>query len=693
MMAIAAGGNAAGHAPAGAAAGGDAPAGAAAGGDAADEANVVANDAAGGAAEAPQVPKSPSVSPVRKPTPERHPTPERPLSLPPSSPETEWVVLDPVSPIADWRPWPYVHVHFPEPESLPFLPEQTFIYEEPVKFGPVPRPTGYVDPDDIEPIFFGPQPSPMDYVEPKFEAHLRRRKLVIADSDEEAEVAAEVAAAKEDDIDLDEITALATAALGRTPRPTYAFTRKLFANMKFRWAQDPPESPSFPPEQTFLYEEPIEFGPVPRPTGCMGRIATLEKDLGTSKQVMGGAILKLVNRVKRLEKQAHLRRCKLVIVDSDEEAEVAAEVVAAKEDDINLDEITALATAALGSEQPAVPTENVEPMEEQEEMEVPLTRKRSTYGRARTQFYTPAFARFRSTISTGVLSPTVVPEPAASYVALDTVGPSVPADKGKALMPDLEIPAEFLAKDAQHSLFQPKPAITEPSAKRQRVEEPSSQPATVFATLVSATVVSAAPDTSSLGASTFSVDSQAKPVSAAPRFTDSTVITTAAIDSAVIRRKVRVSPFAYSAADASPFLSSIAGGPSPSNVFDFSAAPSIFAPRFFVADQIPIGVLFESTSMNLHEFFLDSDEEMPPGVSRVAAEPDSDDEVVAEILFRGQFICGDIVVFVDTLPDDEIADPRFKVETVFESTSSPPLTLRKHLGERGEAFLRRLDCE
>nr|GFB92975.1 hypothetical protein [Tanacetum cinerariifolium] len=132
MMAIAAGGNATGDAPAGAAAGGDAPAGAAAGGDAADKANVVTNDAAGGAAEAPQVPQS----------------------SPPSSPETEWVVSDPVSPVADWRPWPCVH---------------TFLYEELVEFGHVPRPTGYVDPDDIEPIFFGPQPRPTDYVEPDFE--------------------------------------------------------------------------------------------------------------------------------------------------------------------------------------------------------------------------------------------------------------------------------------------------------------------------------------------------------------------------------------------------------------------------------------------------------------------------------------------------------------------------------------------
>nr|GFC24410.1 hypothetical protein [Tanacetum cinerariifolium] len=75
------------------------------------------------------------------------------------------------SPVANWRPWPYVHVHFSEPESPPFPPEQTFLHEEPVEFGPVPRPTGYVDPDDIELIFFGPQPKPMDYVEPDFEEY------------------------------------------------------------------------------------------------------------------------------------------------------------------------------------------------------------------------------------------------------------------------------------------------------------------------------------------------------------------------------------------------------------------------------------------------------------------------------------------------------------------------------------------
>ncbi|GJZ13811.1 hypothetical protein Tco_0549041 [Tanacetum coccineum] len=137
--------------------------------------------------------------------------------------------------------------------------------------------------------------------------------------------------------------------------------------------------------------------------------------------------------------------------------------------------------------------------------------------------------------------------------------------------------------------------------------------------------------------------------------TDSTVTTTAAMDSAGTRRKLgdsagtaaaMVSPFADSAAGPSTFLSSIAGGPSPSNVS---------------TDQIPIAVLFESTSGGINEFFLESDEEEQIGMSRVVADPDSDDEVIAEIIFRGKSISGDGVVFVDKLPDDEIVvDPRVK---------------------------------
>ncbi|GJY67812.1 hypothetical protein Tco_0470794 [Tanacetum coccineum] len=154
--------------------------------------------------------------------------------------------------------------------------------------------------------------------------------------------------------------------------------------------------------------------------------------------------------------------------------------------------------------------------------------------------------------------------------------------------------------------------------------------------------------------------------------TDSTVTTTAAMDSAGSRRQIGVSPFADSAADPSPFISSIAGGPSPSYV---STA------------QIPIAVLFESTSGGINEFFLESDEEEQIGMSRVVADPDSDDEVLAEIIFRGKSISGDGVVLVDKLPDDEIVDPRVKVETVSEFASSPPRSRRKHLGVRSDDFL------
>ncbi|GJX22793.1 hypothetical protein Tco_0227238 [Tanacetum coccineum] len=84
-----------------------------------------------------------------------------------------------------------------------------------------------------------------------------------------------------------------------------------------------------------------------------------------------------------------------------------------------------------------VPSEDIE---EREEEEVPLRRKRSVHRRARTEFYTPAVAQFHAPRSTDVPPPADISESA---------GPSVGADKGKAPMPEVEIPAEFLAEDAQ----------------------------------------------------------------------------------------------------------------------------------------------------------------------------------------------------------------------------------------------------
>ncbi|GJX47969.1 hypothetical protein Tco_0273159 [Tanacetum coccineum] len=100
----------------------------------------------------------------------------------------------------------------------------------------------------------------------------------------------------------------------------------------------------------------------------------------------------------------------------------------------------------------------------------------------------------------------------------------------------------------------------------------------------------------------------------------------------------------------------------------FADSADSSSPSPVSTDHIPLDVLFEPKSGGINEFFLDSDEATRQDrLSRVAADPDSDDEVLAEILFRGQYISGAGVVVVDKLPDDEIVDPRLK--TFFSSES------------------------
>ncbi|GJU79979.1 hypothetical protein Tco_1282344 [Tanacetum coccineum] len=481
--------------------------------------------------------------------------------------------------------------------------------------------------------------------------------------------------------------------------------------------------------------------------------------------------------------------------------------------------LSRMASEALGHDQATVPSED---MEEREEEEVPLRRKRSVYRRARTEFHTPVFAQFHSPHSIDVLPQADISESA---------GPSIGADKGKVPMPDLEILAEFLAEDAQarqrleeeqasarlvqqlqaedlaqadvplvseqrakeldelllrmtdtdwltlmmqvgtnpalarellgadvnednfiermtaikerkkraladlryralkgkplkhsevtqmmrtlvknqwcaahngtitmkavkamskqqlieeyenicrclekdrllsaqYNLFRPKPAITEPPSKRQRVERDSSQPSTV-----PAATTQPADDHDSAGGSSFHPAGSATPMSgsAVPDTaggpldttgTASTVPTSAAMDSAASHHELGISPFADS---------------------DDSSSPSPVS-----TDHIPIDVLFEPTPGGINAFFLDSDEDEQIGLSRVAAEPDSDDEVLAEILFRGQYVSGAGVVVVDKLPDDEIVDPRVKVEPISESASSPPRSRSKHRGVRSDTSL------
>ncbi|GJV87222.1 hypothetical protein Tco_1531160 [Tanacetum coccineum] len=219
---------------------------------------------------------------------------------------------------------------------------------------------------------------------------------------------------------------------------------------------------------------------------------------------------------------------------------------------------------------------------------------------------------------------------------------------------------------AQYNLFRPKPAITEPPSKRQRVERASSQPSDV-----PAATTQPADDPDSAGGSSFHpagstpMSGSAVPDTAGGTLgttgTASTVPTSAAMDSPASHRELGISPFADS---------------------DESSSPSPVS-----TDHIPIDVLVELTPGGIHTFFLDSDEDEQIGLSRVATEPDSDDEVLAEILFRGQYVSGAGVVVVDKLPDDEIVDPRVKVEPISESTSSPPRSRSKHRGVRSDTSL------
>ncbi|GJZ74552.1 hypothetical protein Tco_0639017 [Tanacetum coccineum] len=248
---------------------------------------------------------------------------------------------------------------------------------------------------------------------------------------------------------------------------------------------------------------------------------------------------------------------------------------------------------------------------------------------------------------------------------------AVKAMSKQQLIEEYEYICRRLEKDrllsAQYNLFRPKPVISEPPSKRQRVDRDTSQPSGV-----PAASTHHADDPDSAGGGSFNPAGSATPMtgSAVPdtaggtlgtTVTASTVPTSAAMDSAGSHHELGISPFADSADSSSP---------SPVST-----------------DHIPIDVLFEPTSGGINEFFLDSDEDEQIGMSRVAADPDSDDEVLAEILFRGQYISGAGVVIVDKLPDDEIVDPRVKVETISESASSPPRSRRKHRGVRSDDSL------
>nr|GEU87671.1 xylulose kinase-1 [Tanacetum cinerariifolium] len=77
---------------------------------------------------------------------------------------------------------------------------------------------------------------------------------------------------------------------------------------------------------------------------CINRVTTLENELRVTKKVLGGAVLKLVSRVNRLEGLLQQRKRRMVLFDSE------GEEAATKEKDIDLDALHKLASMSLGGD-------------------------------------------------------------------------------------------------------------------------------------------------------------------------------------------------------------------------------------------------------------------------------------------------------------------------------------------------------
>ncbi|GJQ98863.1 hypothetical protein Tco_0521848 [Tanacetum coccineum] len=400
------------------------------GDDDANEDNAASNEAAGSAAEAHLVPPSPPVSPVREPTPER---------------QLYHGLLFVHSPIRDPSP---------DPASPPTPPAPTLIFEEPVVFGPEPRPVGFVDPDVIEPILFGPQPRPHGYVDPDF-------------------------------------------------------------------------------------VKPIILGPQPRPDNYLA----LEDDLTWMALISYGIYALVMLNLLSFEDWSGTRRggvSELIFCLSSVAADKGKVSYACFGYNLRAEDLAQ-------EDLPNVSEERAKELDDRHDA--------------------------------------------------DDRNRLVDIDDAKLVISCLL-----------------EPAITEPPSKRQSVDRVSTQPASVPA---ATTLPADDPDSAGGGSS-----------NPAGSTTPMTGFDTAG------------GAF-HSAADPSPFLSSIAGGPSPSNVS---------------TDQIPFVVLFASTSGGINEFFLESDEEKQIGANKI----------------KGKSISADGDVLVDKLPDDEIVDPRVKVETISEFASSPP---------------------
>nr|GEV76049.1 putative ribonuclease H-like domain-containing protein [Tanacetum cinerariifolium] len=203
---------------------------------------------------------------------------------------------------------------------------------------------------------------------------------------------------------------------------------------------------------------------------CINRVTSLETELGVTKKVLDGAVLKLVTRVKWLEGLLQQRKRRLVLFDSEGEEAVT------KEQDIDLDALHKLASTSLGGDSTVEAAYTIytasqdahsssdaghAAAEVPDDTTMPFRRMTTMRRHLRKSFTSSASEHFQEiipaaalTIPTGegiLAGSTTIPagnsmDPTVQ-VAAAAPSSTIPAtDKGKAPMVDDSLPADLLSE-------------------------------------------------------------------------------------------------------------------------------------------------------------------------------------------------------------------------------------------------------
>nr|GEZ17517.1 xylulose kinase-1 [Tanacetum cinerariifolium] len=210
---------------------------------------------------------------------------------------------------------------------------------------------------------------------------------------------------------------------------------------------------------------------------CINRVTSLENELGVTKKVLGGVVLKLVNMVKRLEGLLQQRKRRLVHSDSE------GEEGASKEQDIDHDALHKLASTSFGGDSTVEAAYTIykasqdahaysdagdDAAEVPAYTTMPFSRTSTTRRRLRKPFTSSASDHFlenifvvEDTLPAGegipVAAPTIptgsttIPagssmDPAGQAAAATPLSTIPAADKGKASMVDDSLPADLLSE-------------------------------------------------------------------------------------------------------------------------------------------------------------------------------------------------------------------------------------------------------